>query len=218
MRAREQGKEDKPMTLREVQSAYDADQEVTEEQVREALNIKAEDVMNTTVPTPTQADNDGFVTGEIGLDDKEENEVPTMPSLDLQQELLDQAVPSEPEPPIDGGTPVTSPPVNRDVPYVGGAGTVGSTLTCTMGNWDNEPSSYSYEWHTDGVPNSAVGDTYNVAAGDVGKEISCVVTATNALGSTAAPVSNAVSISAATREMTASGNDQGYQTRTVPKR
>lgn len=214
MRAREE-KEEKPMTLREVQSAYDADQEVTESQVRAALSAEAENVMNTTIPTPTQADNDLFVEGEIGLDDKEVHEVPEMPPADLQQELLDQAVPDAMPP---NGESVSEPPVNVDVPHVGGTGTVGSTLTCTMGNWDNEPSGYQYEWRTDGSPNAATGASYVVAAGDAGGEVSCVVTATNAAGSTVAPESNVVSIAAATREMPAAEGNPGYETRTVPKR
>jgi len=149
-----------------------------------------------------------------------------MPPLEVQQALLDQAVPDEPLPPVEGGgdgsTPVTEPPVNRDVPMVSGpdglSGSVGQTLNCTMGNWDNEPTGYEYAWQTDGSPNSAVGATYNVPVGDAGKQVSCIVTATNAVGSTVAPMSNAVSIGAATREMQAGENGPGYQTRTVPKR
>lgn len=215
MRAREtEIKEAKPMSLKEVQVALNAEEEVTEEQVRAALNAEAETVMNTSVPTSTQADNDKFVAGEIGFDEKEEHEVPEMPSLELQQELLDQAVPSEPP-----DAAPTAPPVNRDVPLVDGTGTVGSTLNCTMGNWENEPTEYRYDWRSDGSPNAATGATYNVVAGDTGKAISCIVTATNALGSTAAPVSNAVSIEpVAAREMTAGEGNPSYQTRTVPKR
>ena len=99
-----------------------------------------------------------------------------------------------------GEAPATAPPVNRDVPHVTGDGTVGSTLNCTKGNWDNMggegqvSGTYAYAWQTDGTPNSATGENYNVVAGDVGKSISCIVTGTNSLGSVAAPVSNAVTI------------------------
>jgi hypothetical protein len=86
------------------------------------------------------------------------------------------------------------PPQNQDVPYVGGTAEVEGTLTCTMGNWTGEPDSYAYAWQSDGAPNSAIGDTYTVAAGDAGHSISCIVTATNAHGSTEAPPSNAVAI------------------------
>ena len=44
----------------------------------------------------------------------------------------------------DESEPATAPPVNVDVPHVSGTGTVGSTLNCTMGNWQNEPTSYAY--------------------------------------------------------------------------
>jgi len=221
MRAREQEvKEEKQMTLREVQTAYEADEEFTEEQVRAALNLEAETVMNTTVPTPTAADVDKFILGEITFDEKEVHDVPTMPPLEVQQALLDQAVPTEP-PGSELPEGPAAPPVNRDVPHVSGAGTVGSALTCTMGNWENEPTNYSYDWQTDGSSNTATGSTYVVAAGDAGKGISCIVTAFNALGSTVAPVSNVVTVEAAggavrEREITAGENTPGYQTRTVP--
>jgi hypothetical protein len=90
--------------------------------------------------------------------------------------------------------PALAPPQNKDVPYGGGTAEVGGTLTCTMGNWTGEPTGYAYAWQTDGAPNSAIGDTYAVVPGDAGHSITCIVTATNAQGSTAAPPSNAVTI------------------------
>ena len=92
--------------------------------------------------------------------------------------------------------PPPQPPENVDVPYVSGTGTVGETLTCTMGNWNGLPRSYAYAWASDGAPNAAVGPTYSIVPGDAGHSITCVVTATNELGSTAAPPSNAVVVSA----------------------
>jgi hypothetical protein len=82
------------------------------------------------------------------------------------------------------------PPVNVDVPYAWQVDA--ASLTCTMGNWDGQPTGYAFAWHTDGVANGATGDTYVVQPGDVGLGLACVVTATNALGSTAAPMSNTV--------------------------
>lgn len=87
-----------------------------------------------------------------------------------------------------------APPQNKDVPYVGGTAEVGGMLNCTMGNWTGEPTSYAYEWQADGAPVSANGPDYVVTASDAGKDIVCIVTATNAHGSTAAPPSNAVTI------------------------
>jgi len=100
----------------------------------------------------------------------------------------------------DGSEPATAPPVNADVPAVtrNGAVTasaaVGDTLNCTMGNWEGEPTSYAYQWKNDGATDLGTGASYVVAATDSGHSVSCIVTATNALGSTAAPPSNAVSI------------------------
>jgi hypothetical protein len=88
----------------------------------------------------------------------------------------------------------TAPPENVDVPTIMGTGVVGETLTCTMGNWNNEPTGYTYAWQSDGTANSATGASYAVPPGDVGKAISCVVTATNAIGSTVAPPSNSLTI------------------------
>jgi hypothetical protein len=66
-----------------------------------------------------------------------------------------------------------------------------------MGNWDGEPTSYAYAWASDGAPNTATGSTYAVIAADAGHSLTCVVTATNDAGSTAAPPSNAIAIAAA---------------------
>jgi hypothetical protein len=85
----------------------------------------------------------------------------------------------------------TIPPVNVDVPYVGQSG---DTLTCTMGNWQGEPTAYAYQWKIDGTNVSGNASSYSVQAGDIGKTATCVVTATNAAGSATAPPSNGVTI------------------------
>jgi hypothetical protein len=93
---------------------------------------------------------------------------------------------------IDVTPAVTDPPVNVDVPYVE---QVGDLLTCTMGNWDNEPTSYSYQWKSDGTATIGTdASQYTVTPDDAGHTITCIVTATNAIGSTAAPPSNGVAI------------------------
>lgn len=78
-------------------------------------------------------------------------------------------------------------PVNIDVPHVSQTAAV---LTCTMGNWNGEPTSYAYQWRLDGVNAGTDSATYTALPEDVGKTASCVVTATNGGGSTAAPPSN----------------------------
>jgi hypothetical protein len=110
--------------------------------------------------------------------------------------------PDPPPPPSDtasGAAPIAppeaGPPGNVDVPYVNQDG---DTLACTMGNWTNEPSAYAYQWQLDGSDTGSDSDTLVVTAGDVGRTATCVVTATNDLGSTAAPPSNGVVIASFT--------------------
>jgi hypothetical protein len=74
---------------------------------------------------------------------------------------------------------------------------VGNTLTCTMGNWLCQPTSYVGRWKSDGTVDLADGPFYDVTADDVGHNITCLVTARNAFGETIAPPSNAVSVAAA---------------------
>ena len=84
-------------------------------------------------------------------------------------------------------------PKNVDVPYVQGTGAQGSTLTCTMGIWQNAPTSYTYAWQRAGVPIAgATSENYVVVAADSTKAVGCIVTGTNGAGSTAAPISNTV--------------------------
>jgi len=114
---------------------------------------------------------------------------------------LPEPVPTGPQPGETGGPPVTygaqpaeAPPVHDvappiradfrptvvDVPH---AYQTGSTLTCTMGNWNGEPFGYNYQWQADGVT-VGTSPNYPLAAGDVGRTFACIVTATNAGGST----------------------------------
>ena len=86
-------------------------------------------------------------------------------------------------PPSGGGATA---PVNSAVPAVTQAG---DTLHCTMGEWTGEPTTYAYQWKVDGAVVGTDAATHTVTAADVGKAASCIVTATNAHGSTAAPPS-----------------------------
>jgi hypothetical protein len=104
--------------------------------------------------------------------------------------------PEEAQALIDAGAVVagdasTSAPINVDVPHVSQAGDV---LTCTMGNWIGSPTAYAYAWKGDGADIGTDANAYTVTPGDAGTTIACVVTATNANGSTAAPASNGVAI------------------------
>src|SRR4249919_3520334 len=82
-------------------------------------------------------------------------------------------------------------PVNTAVPAVTQAG---DTLTCTQGTWSGEPTSYGYQWTVDGAVVGTDSATHTVTAADAGKAATCIVTATNASGSTAAPPSVALTI------------------------
>lgn len=94
----------------------------------------------------------------------------------------------------DDRAPTTrsSVPTNVDVPY---ASQDAGVLNCTMGNWNGEPTSYKYKW-TVGDSTLPTSDTaeHTLAAEDVGKTVSCVVTATNDAGSTTAPPSNSFEV------------------------
>ena len=80
-------------------------------------------------------------------------------------------------------------PVNIDAPLI----TLnGSTLSSTMGNWDHEPTSYAYRWQADGANVGTNAPTYAVQLADAGKTFTCMVTATNAIGSTPSPLSNEI--------------------------
>jgi len=88
-------------------------------------------------------------------------------------------------------TPVpTDPPVNVDAPYVSQDANV---LNCTMGNWEGEPTDYSYLWTIDGIE-IAGSNAYPILSADIGMTATCTVTATNAVGSTTAPPSNEIVI------------------------
>jgi hypothetical protein len=96
---------------------------------------------------------------------------------------------------IPGALP--APPVALDTPHVSpDPAAVGETLSCTMGNWDGVPFSYAYKWRRAGGEIVGTEPTYVATPTDSNKSIDCVVTATNAGGSTTAPPSNAVVIDA----------------------
>jgi hypothetical protein len=88
----------------------------------------------------------------------------------------------------------TLPPVNTSVPACTGTGTVGFTLTVTMGIWTNQPSAYGAQWLRDAVPIlGATKSTYLITAADSGHSLSCQVTAFTGGGS-ASVTSNAVAV------------------------
>ena len=101
---------------------------------------------------------------------------------------------------IDGVIGVLSAPGVIDIPYASANASppiVGTTLSVTNGNWAGTPTSYTYQWKRDGANiAAATNPTYVLVSADTGAEhqLTCVVTATNATGSTAAPPSNAIQV------------------------
>lgn len=98
---------------------------------------------------------------------------------------------------LGSGAATVAAPKNIDIPYVSLAGSVAS---CTMGNWTGSPTTYAYQWKSNGVNVGTNAATYTTVGGDSGHTITCVVTATNATGSTPAPPSNGVTAALAARE------------------
>jgi hypothetical protein len=93
------------------------------------------------------------------------------------------------------GRVVIGAPQNTALPLVTGTPTVGDKLACSSGGWSNSPTGYAYQWGRNGTPIAgATGSTYTVQTIDEGSTLTCTVTASNAVGKTAA-TSAAVSVS-----------------------
>ena len=98
---------------------------------------------------------------------------------------------------IDDAVGVAHAPAVIDVPYAQANAkppVVGTVCSVTNGNWTGSPTGYAYQWKRDGATNLGTAANYTLVAADIGgHQIGCVVTATNATGSTAAPISNQIS-------------------------
>ncbi len=89
-------------------------------------------------------------------------------------------------------------PVNTVAPVVSASGPpyyVGTVFSTTDGTWTNTPTSYAYQWKVNGSNVGTNTNSYTCVEADVTLDVTCVVTATNAAGSTG-QVSNALTISA----------------------
>jgi SPP1 family predicted phage head-tail adaptor len=88
------------------------------------------------------------------------------------------------------------PPVNAVAPVVSGGSGLGDVLTTTTGTWTGYPASfsYAYQWRRNGSNiGGATASSYTIVAGDSAASITCLVTATNAEGSTA-QASNGITV------------------------
>jgi hypothetical protein len=92
---------------------------------------------------------------------------------------------------------VPAPPANTQAPAISGQAEAGQTLTCNTGTWTGNPA-LTIQWLRDGAPIAgATGRTYVLTSADVGHDIACRVTATNAGGqvqATSAPVTPTASL------------------------
>lgn len=86
-------------------------------------------------------------------------------------------------------------PVNVTRPYVFGSSLTGETLTTTNGAWDNitgaSLATASYQWKRGGSTNIGTNqNTYVLTTADLGYDVTCVVTYTNAAGFASATTTN----------------------------
>jgi hypothetical protein len=99
---------------------------------------------------------------------------------------------------------INEPPVNTTAPYAdspdgGITASVGDTLTCTMGTWENEPDTYVYQWWNTTAEwasnpiNGATTNTYIVADTDNNMYVFCELIASNVAGSDVA-ISNIIQV------------------------
>lgn len=97
--------------------------------------------------------------------------------------------------PAGGSARGQAAPVNTAEPRISGSPVVGQTLTASQGSWNNNPTSFAFQWvrcpANGGLPNgsncAAIGgattNSYVVQSGDVGSRLRVRVTASNADGS-----------------------------------
>ncbi|AYJ85789.1 SGNH/GDSL hydrolase family protein [Sphingomonas paeninsulae] len=86
-------------------------------------------------------------------------------------------------------------PTNAIVPTLSGTTTEGQMLSSTAGTWNNIPTAYAYQWKRAGVNiGGATASTYLLVTADVGKVITCAVTASNTAGSNTATSAGSAAI------------------------
>lgn len=106
--------------------------------------------------------------------------------------LASAVLPLPPQPP----QPIT--PANVIAPIVTGSGSVGATLSCGTGSWQNAPTGFTYQWKkiqggSTIIFTGQTSSTYVPPSTERGHDVFCTVTASNAAGSASAD-SNHVTI------------------------
>lgn len=87
---------------------------------------------------------------------------------------------------VEIGAPINSVlPVVTNSSAVSGVSSVGQTVSCTDGTWEGDATIvYTYQWKRDTVNISgATSNTYVLTLDDTNKNLTCIVTATNSVGS-----------------------------------
>jgi len=103
-------------------------------------------------------------------------------------------------------------PVNTVAPVLS-AVTVGGALSCTNGTWTGNPTpTYTQQFKLDGVN---IASNYTVVSGDVGKVVTCVVTATNTVGAVNATSNSQTVAASATAPAQVTGLTLGTPTSTT---
>ena len=75
------------------------------------------------------------------------------------------------------------PPQNNGLPVIGGTPAVGSTLTCSAGQWLGSTQTFAFAWLRDGIPIAAATTADHVVVeADRGTGLACRVTASNTAG------------------------------------
>jgi hypothetical protein len=79
----------------------------------------------------------------------------------------------------------TEAPVNISDPYIDGEVVSRSTVRCYPGDWNYVTSEFSYQWLLDGnIASGGNEQTYIIDIRDIGKTLSCQVSASNVYGTT----------------------------------
>jgi len=103
-------------------------------------------------------------------------------------------------------------PVNTVAPVLS-AVTVGGALSCTNGTWTGNPTpTFTKQFKLDGVN---IASNYTVVSGDVGKVVTCVVTATNTVGAVNATSNSQTVAASATVPAQVTGLTLGTPTSTT---
>jgi len=96
---------------------------------------------------------------------------------------------------IDADIAPNDPPTVITAPFISQTGVgAASTLNCTLGNWNGAPTSRTYQWRLNGANVGTNSPSYTVAAPDVGKLATCLMTATNSFGTSGPTISNTITV------------------------